>query len=251
MRYEHYQYLYPPRPDKAVPADGGRLTPDLGTYERKGYVAQVKKNGTCNVIAVSPSKKILALASIDLKKPSKAARSRSSARHEQISRELICMPRHGPAHPHKRWSPTPHSSRIFKQIEGEGWFVFAAELLHSKTPLIKDTNYVFDILVDNGEYLVGKTFAERQVRLREIFLTLAVGTPAEYESHFVIDENLWLAKTHPAGSNFKAMFARLEKSEDEGLVLKNPNAKLELCYRETANRGWQVKCRKEHANYQF
>lgn len=253
LRYEKYLYLYPPRPEKAIPPDGFGSVPDLSTYERMGYSAQIKKNGTCNVIAVAPSKRITTIpmvAAIELRKPVKAP-SRSSIRHEQITRQLICMPRHGPAHPHRGWSPNANAGHIFKRLPGDDWYVFAAELLHAKTPHIKHTNYVYDILVDNGEYLIGTTFAERQARLYEILLNLAIGNPADFVSHFVIDENLWLAKSHPAGSDFRSLYKRLEKSEDEGLVLKNPNARLELCYREQANRDWQVKCRKEHKNFSF
>ncbi|RYF04688.1 MAG: hypothetical protein EOO77_29310, partial [Oxalobacteraceae bacterium] len=52
MIYEKFSYLYPPRPEKAVP----RAL--LGYYEKRGWVAQAKKNGTCNVIAVSPEGKL-------------------------------------------------------------------------------------------------------------------------------------------------------------------------------------------------
>lgn len=37
MRFDNYSYLYPPRPEKAVPRAM------LSTYERMGYIAQAKK----------------------------------------------------------------------------------------------------------------------------------------------------------------------------------------------------------------
>jgi hypothetical protein len=214
VRYEEYQYLYPPRPEHAIPPHM------INVYERQGFVAQVKKNGTCSVIAVAPD------------------------------RSLTCMRRHGPTVPHKLWTPTAASSRMFRRLKGKGWYVFVAELLHSKTPTIKDTNYLFDLLVDDGEYLVGTTFAQRQERLQALMLPLVVSKrPAVMESHYVIDDHLWLARVHTKG--LKQLFDSLEKHEDEGIVLKKPNARLDLCFNERANQAWQVKCRKGHKNYGF
>lgn len=44
MKYDSYQYLYPPRPETRIPPGS------LGFYESRGWWAQVKKNGTCTVI---------------------------------------------------------------------------------------------------------------------------------------------------------------------------------------------------------
>jgi hypothetical protein len=39
--------------------------------------------------------------------------------------------------------------------------------------------------------------------------------------------------------------------EDEGLVFKNPTAKLTPCVKGTSNSEWQAKARIGHANYSF
>ena len=52
MDYTEYSYLYPPRPDAKVPQGM------LGFYEKRGWIAQVKKNGTCTVIFAHKDKVI-------------------------------------------------------------------------------------------------------------------------------------------------------------------------------------------------
>jgi hypothetical protein len=209
MRYESYAYLYPPRPEKAIP-------PNLfAYYQRKGWVAQAKKNGTCNVIAVSPTK------------------------------ELICMNRH--REDQKLWAPTPASTAAFKDLPGTGWYVFVAELLHSKVAGgVRDTNYINDILVDDGKYLVGEKFSTRQDLLQARFRR---GGQAETDSHWLIDENTWLARNREG--KFQQFFDSLDKPEDEGIVLKDPNAALAVCSREKSNVGWSVKSRRTHKNFGF
>lgn len=221
MQYQDYEYLWPPRPEKAIPRAM------LPIIERKGWVAQAKKNGTCNVIAVSPEKR------------------------------LICMNRHKETH--KLWTPSEASSRAFRALPGRGWYVFVAELLHSKIAAaeggVRDTNFINDILVCDGEYLVGQTFVQRQTLLRDLFLTAIpehpwkVGPAGETESHWLIDENTWLAKTKLA--NFTQFYDSLDKPEDEGIVMKNPDAILAYCSREKANVDWSIKSRRVHKNFSF
>jgi len=215
--YTDFTYLWPPRPEKAIPNNF------IGFYARRGWVAQFKKNGTCTVLFVSPEKDIIA-----------------KTRHDDD---------------HKRWSPTEKSNAPFKALPGNGWFVFVSELMDSKTSeTIKDTHYINDILVANGESLEGYTFSERQEILKEMFLT---GNEKETESHWVVTPNLWLAKT--LNGNFTSTWNAINEiaaqtagaPTDEGLVFKNPKARLSMCSNAGANSGWQVKCRVTHKNYTF
>ena len=206
MRYDAFSYLWPPRPEKAITADL------IGFYEKRGWVAQHKLNGTCNVLAVAPDRRIVAM-----------------NRHNET---------------HKLWTPTPASSRVFQKLPGKGWYVFTTELMHSKVPGIKDTNFIHDVLVADGAYLVGTAFSARQDMLRALFKP-----SGECDSHYVIDENTWLAKTHTSG--FRKLYDGMERPEHEGIVMKNPAAALALCSRESANAGWQVKSRRPHKNYGF
>jgi hypothetical protein len=187
----------------------------LPAYNTMGWVAQVKKNGTCNVIAVSPSK------------------------------ELHCMTRHNEAH--KAWAPNKESTEPFKHLPGKGWYLFVAELMNNKVSGIKNINYINDILASDGEHLVGTTFTERQSLIYSLFNVSTA--EVETESHYEVHPNLWVAKNHTG--DFKTLFDSLHKQEDEGLVLKNPTAKLQLGRNKTSNSGWMVKVRRATKNYGF
>ena len=202
LPYEEYTYLYPPRPDKKIPI------PLLQFYEKRGYVAQLKKNGTCTVIF---------------------------ARGD----EVIFKTRHNDDH--AAWSPLKSHVEFFAG-RSDKWNVYAAELLHSKTPTIKNHLYIFDKLVHEGQQLVGVSFTERQRILHSQWVGNRV------HGRICITDFVSLAE------NFTKGFAELYKKlgpEDEGLVLKDPNATLVNCVREGSNGAWQCKCRIGHKNYSF
>ena len=163
MRYEGYTYLWPPRPKKAVPENM------LHFYESRGWVGQMKKNGTCTVVFVSPEG------------------------------EITYKTRHNDDH--KMWSPTERSQKVFENLPGDGWYVFVCEVLHNKTALIKDTVYIFDILVADGDLLIGKNFIERMDLLKGIFNIQEEDNVVSLSdtSHYVLNSNAWLAKTITTG----------------------------------------------------
>jgi hypothetical protein len=202
--YTKFIYLTPPRPENAIPPSR------LKTFERKHWIAQIKKNGTNSVIFVSPEKKVTAM-----------------GRHNNE---------------HKQWQFTPESAAIFKALPGTGWYVINAELMHSKVPGIRDINYIHDVLVEDGDYLLGTTYAQRYSRLLMLFLH---NNTEMTQSHFALDRNTWLVRNHPQG--FRELFDSLSAPEDEGLVLKNTLGRLAP----KDNSGWNVKCRRPHKNFGF
>jgi len=222
MAFNKYSFLWPPRPTKAI---GTNM---LKFYEKRNWVAQYKKNGTCTVLYVTPEK------------------------------EIIVRTRHDDEH--KRWEPTAKSTDVFKELPGEGWYVFIVEVMHSKFKGLKDTVYIFDMLVNDGQELTGSTFMERQDILMGLFdinqneddTVVNLFTP----SHYVITPNVWLARLVKEGfRDTMDMISRQAPEEgapeNEGLVFKNPDARLEPTTRQTANGGWMVKCRIPHKNYSF
>lgn len=221
MRYDQFTYLWPPRPDKAIPDNM------LHFYEKRGWVAQMKKNGTNTVLFVSPEK------------------------------EIITKTRHNDDH--KAWKQNDSKALdVFKTLPGDGWYVINCELLHNKTALVKDTLFIFDIMVADGELLVGSTFLERQEILKNLFGIRDEGNVVSLSdtSHYVINSNVWLAKT--IEGNFKQIMRIANQQKpvegapvDEGVVLKNPKARLEMPGRQKSNSSWQVKCRVAHKNYNF
>ena len=210
MKYDHYQYLYPPRPESAQPA---WMIP---TYVRQGWFGQIKLNGTCSILAVDP-----------------AGRLHTANRHHEA---------------HKLWAPISGTYGSLQKLPGRGWHVFVGEILDAKTPHIKQTTYLFDLLVADGEYLIGHSFADRYDRMFRIFQNRL--TDQGDLSHYQIEPKLWLARNLSAPEHrLSAVFANLSAPEDEGLVLKDPKAKLEFCLTERSNRAGMVKVRRPHKNY--
>lgn len=209
MKYDKFTYIYPPRAENAIPPAL------LKSYEGRGWIAQVKKNGTNSVIFSSPEKDVFAM-------------NRHAEKHGQWDTEK---------------DPAPEATKmIFRKLPGKGWYVLNAELLHSKVSGIRNINYVHDILVEDGEYLVGTTYAERYARLLMLFLHSPV---AETASHWVLDDHTWLAKNHREG--FYGLYKGLTAPEDEGIVLKKMDGRLAP----RDNRGWTVKCRRPQKNFGF
>lgn len=208
MKYTKYGYVWPPRPENAIPPTM------LDSYETQNWVGQIKKNGTCTLIFSNGT-------------------------------ETIFKTRHNADH--KLWRPEEDHIKFFSDLcVNNQWVVFEAELLHSKGNSVKSTLYIFDIIVWQGEYLTGTTFNERQELLMQIFNgRLEDGN----DDHWVIEKRVWLAK--PITENFHSRWQSLTHSEDEGIVLKNPVAKLKLCIKPNSNSDWQIKCRRPHKNYGF
>ena len=201
MNYNKLAYITPPRAEQAIPKSF------LSIWEGEGWIAQVKKNGTNTVIFVDPDK------------------------------NMTFMSRHGTEL--KAWSPTTSSTKIFKDLPDDKWYVFNAELMNNKTKNVKDTLYIFDILVYHDQYLLGTTYSQRYKLMMNMFLT---GKEQCVESHFVLNNNAWLARN--IASDFSSVFKKLKNDEDEGLVLKNPNGQLTF----DKNDEWMVKCRRTQGN---
>lgn len=203
--YMEGQYLYPPRPEDAV------LPGMLDFYETRKWLAQVKKNGTCTVIMVSPDKRIK------------------------------FMTRHNTDH--KQWSPTPEILEPFLQLPNR-WFYFCGELLHNKTKNIKNTLYLFDLLVSNDITLIGTTYLDRYQEMLSLFKIADV-----QPQYSIVSNNLWIANNYRLG--FRVLFDSLKNTEDEGIVLRDPKATLAVCCSEKSNNNWVVKCRKQSKGYGF
>ncbi len=120
-------FLYPPRPERAIERSL------ISWYEKRGYVAQVKKNGTCSVSYTDPDGRV------------------------------HFWKRKG--EPHLAWEPT-EEARDFLGRFPDTHFVF--ELLHSKGGGVRDTLYLFDVMTYLGKSLVGTTFADRMVLLGKV-----------------------------------------------------------------------------------
>ena len=217
MKYESFRYLWPPRPETKI------APTDLGVIESMGWWGQAKFNGTCTVIYVPAAKEPF-----------------------PASRGSVAMGRHGPDHV-LDWQPGASWQAFEAALDG-GWHVFVGELLHSKGVGVKDTIVLFDMLVEDGDYLVGKTLYDRFNRLER--LLKAYNSEPQIElTHREYNQGVWLVENRARA--FRLWFDTEAPAMVEGLVFKDKNSKLRLCSRASANAGGQVKCRKPKANVSF
>lgn len=214
-KYLHKFVMYPPRPDGSIPPDTLKKYP--------GWFGQRKWNGTRNLIFVLPD------GTFELWN-----------RHRQM---------------HKQYKLSASMKASIEELIGTlqpGVFhVFDSELMDAKTTRLKDRIVLYDVLVHDGIYLIGTTYKERYATLQKI-----LGNPTEYESDtgrslaLKFNKNIWLSEifTDNLDERFKEALA---VDEIEGLVLKDPNGRLEFGVRESNNGSWLIRVRKPHKNYAF
>ena len=213
MRYNNFSYIYPCRPKNAAPIQ------DIQKYDNGMMLAQPKFNGSnCTIFTNGIDVKVF-------------NRHKERLTNFNLTNEEIC-------------------ENIFKGERGK-WMVINGEYLNkNKNDETGDSfNHkliIFDILVYNSDYLLGKSFVERVNLLDEIYGT----EDSEKKYLYFIDKNIYRTKTYYDG--FANLYTDLSKIDMiEGLVLKRQNAKLELGITEDNNSKSQVKFRKRTLNYSF
>lgn len=212
MKYPKFSYIYPPRPKNAVPQD------ELDFWDSGSMLAQPKLNGSNTTIYTNGIK-------------------------------VIVMNRHNQRLTNFRLN----DEEIIKSIyRGNGeWMVINGEYMNkSKNDKFRKVfNHkfvIFDILVLEGNYLVGTTFEERVEMLDELYGQVE----CEDEFLFNLSENIYRVKSYKR--DFNDVFNRLvEIDMYEGLVMKRRSAKLEMGTSEMNNVKSQIKCRKVTKNYKY
>lgn len=210
MEYKSYRYIYPPRPEKKIPKSY------LKEFDDGSFLAQPKFNGDCGPVFFNTEK-------------------------------FLPMNRHN--EPLTRWKLDP--SELRELFQNDGWNVVVGEYMDkSKKDESKKTfNHkfvIFDILVLNSDYFLGKTFEDRWNLLYEMFKEQII---SENEYSYQITENVWLVKSF--FSEFDSIWEKLTQIDMiEGLVLKKRKSGLEKGTHEKNNLA-QIKCRKSTRNYQY
>jgi len=211
MKYASFRYIYPPRPKNPIP------NTELSFWDNGSLIAQPKLNGSNCLIFTNEVKHI--------------AMNRHNGRmtNFQIKDEEI--------------------EALYKGTGG--WTVLNGEYMNkSKQDETRSAfNHkfvIFDILVDDGDYLVGKTFEERIALLDSMFGQ----EDSEKDYLYGISENVYRVKSYMNG--FNMLYDRLTPIDMiEGLVMKRKNARLEMGNTELNNVKSQIKCRKETKNYKY
>lgn len=211
MKYTNFKYIYPPRPSNAIPQS------DLKNWDNDTLVSQPKLNGSnCEIYT--------------------------------NGEDFIAMNRHG-----GRLTNFKMDINEIRNIYiGKGeWMVINGEYMNKSQKdengvLFNNKFVIFDILVLNGDYLLGKTFQERISILDDVYGK----EDSEKDYLYKITDNVYRVKSFY--SNFDDVFENLTKIEMiEGLVMKRKNARLEIGATENNNVKSQLKCRKVTKNYKY
>jgi ATP-dependent DNA ligase len=207
IKYESFQYIFPPRPKNPIQAS------DLKMWDNGMMIAQPKLNGSNCTIYLNKDK-------------------------------VYVYNRHG-----QRLSNfNINEKEISTLYRGKGWMVLNGEYMNkskkdSNGEVFNDKFCLFDLLVFDNNYLVGKTFQYRIDLMNNLF-----GQDKEILSG--ISENLFKIKSFY--SDFEDVYSSLvEIDMYEGLVLKRKSAKLEVGSTENNNIKSQIKVRKPTKNYKY
>jgi len=213
MLYNNFSYIYPCRPKNAAPI------PDIQKYDNGMMLGQPKFNGSnCSIYTNGIEWKI--------------------------------FNRHNDRLTNFNLSPIEMSNNLFKCERGK-WMMINGEYLNKAKNDETGNQFnhkliIFDILVFNSDYLLGKTFQNRVDLLDEVYGK----QECEKDYLYQISDNIYRTKTYHTG--FQQLYSDISKIDMiEGLVLKRMNAKLELGLKEDNNSKSQIKFRKATKNYQF
>jgi len=206
--YDKFRYMYPPRPEYCLSDD------QLIKYEKDHFI-QPKLNGSCATIYIKKEE----------------IKNFGRHRNENLSNFTL----------------SDDDLKILN-CGNKNWNVFVGEYMNKNKKGVdgKPWNHkfvIFDILVYNGEYLLGTTFQERVKLLDNIFDIVE-----ENDYLYKITDKIYRVKTFY--DNFQKRWKDIIKIDMfEGFVLKKINQKLTRGTTEKNN--LSHKCRKPTKNYVF
>jgi len=217
MLVKEERYIFPPRAQTALPRG------DYGIFSELGWIAQYKYNDTRCMIKYSNTK------------PTQlwnrhAEMMRTFAANDELQEQL---------------------THIQEQL-GPGYHLLDGGLLHQKHASIKNTIVIWDILVHNGQHLLGTTYQERY----KIIETLQQNKPYLYGEFTIgnqITPNVFIPQNHQHNT-WDQCWQEIDKINEpflkqnvgpviEGLMFKDPNGILKPGFNEKNNGEWQVRSR--------
>lgn len=201
-------YIYPPRPSTET-----KFKSQL--YERlkqSGWIAQVKANGQRSVEYFHPDGKLMMW-------------NRHKAHHRNYT-----LP---------SWLDTELRAAI--KIKPDTWEIIDSELLHAKDATVKNTFYLYDLLVHEGEYLTGTSYQQRH----KLLMDIAGASEANLVDgwRYQVSEHIWVARNLPP-EMWDDTWGLTSTSWIEGFVLKNPVGRLLPGITPSNNGDWMIRCRK-------
>jgi hypothetical protein len=208
MKYNS-QYIFPPRPENKIPRIG------LDKFDNGTFLCQPKFNGSCAVIYTG--KEI----------------------HNVMNRHKAVLS--GFKIPKNEIRYLIHNNNK-NVIVGE--YMNKSQKDHT-CKLFNHKLVIIDLLVIDGEYLLGSTYNERVDMMYDMF-----NFSDENDYSYKITDNIYMTKTFYSG--FGKLWDNFVKTEMlEGLVLKRKNAGLEMGTTEKNNVKSMLKIRKQTKNYVY
>jgi hypothetical protein len=208
MKYNS-QYIFPPRPENKLPRAG------LEKFDNGTFFAQPKFNGSCAEIYTG------------------------SDVHNVMNR-----------HKAQLTGFKIPKTEIRNLIHNNGMNLIVGEYMNKSKKdhtcrLFNHKFVIIDLLVVDGEYLLGTTYDERVDMMYDMFKF-----SDENDYSYKITDNIYMTKTFYTG--FNTLWDNFVKTEMlEGLVLKRKNAGLEMGATEKNNVKSMLKIRKETKNYRY
>jgi ATP-dependent DNA ligase len=211
MNYENYRYIFPPRPENAVPHS------EIDRYDNGLMLGQAKSNGSNCTIYTNGD-------------------------------VVYAMNRHGQPLTTFRLTKEEVIDNLYKCEKGK-WLVINGEYMNKSKKdhrgnVFNHKLVVFDILVFNSEHLLGEKHDSRIKLLEKLYGT----EESNISFYYKISDNIYLNKSY-YGDFSKIYFDIINCDMIEGLVLKRKNAKLEPGTTEKNNNKSMIKFRKPTKNY--
>lgn len=209
MIYRDDRYIYPPRPENKFPASG------MDKFDNGKFMAQPKFNGSCVEIYLNLN---------DWKIMNRHNEKLNSFKIDKNEFNII--------------TPDSGTNLIVGEYMNKSKKDENGDIFNNKF-------IIFDILVYNNEYLIGKTFKER---IDLLYNQISIIDENRYS--YKLSRNIYITKTFYGDFlNLWNDFIKIDMLE--GLVLKIKNAGLEYGFNSKNNNKTQLKCRKPTKNYSF
>ena len=219
-------YIYPPRPKTSLPFE------ETSFFKTMGWTAQLKYNGSRCLIKHLPNNTI-----------------QLWNRHGERFRT------YNPPD----WLQEEIKTSLYQLgLQPNQHHLLDGELLDQKHNAIKDTIAIWDILIKDGQHLLGTTYTHRHTLLYNNLSNKENWEYKGYDFGITLTEHILLAKTHPP-TEWNTLWNMITKVNQphpdkpllEGLVIKDPNGTLERGWKETNNGEWQVRCRVKTGRHNF
>lgn len=237
MQVKTEQYIYPPRPADCLPRDQTSL---LG---KMGWLAQLKYNDSRCLIKFLPEGK-----------------TELWSRHAQRIRNYTV-----PDWLQEQINKLPGILGL-----SDGIHLLDGGILDGKHKAIKDTLVIWDILVKDGEHLLGSNYADRYnlLNVSQCKWSYAHPNGKTYQLGIALTDNILIPQCHPA-DKWEGLWEMIDeintiwtvgKPTDknyqchpliEGLVFKNPRGTLGMGFTEKNNSDWLMRSRVTTGRHKF